>query len=233
MKGLFLVLEGGDGSGKSSQLELLEEFFKKGGQHVHTIHFPRLNVKPYGEIIAEYLRGELGKLDTVHPKLAALLYALDRQQAAAGLREIIDGGITILADRYLLSNIAYQCARTPNAEERRKLEDWIEIFEYGVNDIPRPDLTLYLDVPMDFAAANLAQARVGADRDYLKGGRDIHEENLSFQERVRDEFLRLAKARSGELGVVDCRGPGGGIADRQTIHSRIIDSLRYFGVIAR
>ena len=78
-RGLFLVLEGGDGAGKSSQLSLLAEFLQRSGRKVKPQHFPRLDVKPYGEIIAAYLRGEYGKLGQVHPRLAALLYALDRR----------------------------------------------------------------------------------------------------------------------------------------------------------
>lgn len=233
MKGLFLVLEGGDGSGKSSQIALLQEFFKKSGRKTSSIHFPRLAVKPYGPVIAEFLRGEFGSIDKVHPKLAALIYALDRGQAAEQLKEQLAAGEVILADRYLFSNIAYQCAKVPDEEDRRQLADWIEKLEYGSNGIPRPDLTLYLDVPPEFARANLTAARNGPDRDYLQGGRDIHEDSQELQDRVREQFLSLAKTRTGEIGLVDCRGADAGMADRKTIHSRIIDALRYYGVIAR
>lgn len=231
MKGLFLVLEGGDGAGKSSQLTLLTEFFKKNGGKVKSLHFPRLSAKPYGEMIGAFLRGEYGDVGSVHPRLAALLYALDRQQAAPSLKTFIDGGGILLVDRYLFSNIAYQCAKVQDPAERSRLSDWIERLEYGTYGIPRPDLTLYLDVPMAFALANLKQERSGDDREYLKGGGDIHENSDSLQQRVRDEFLRLAKERTGELGVIDCRNADGDMADRQTIHSRIIDALRYYRVI--
>lgn len=231
MKGKFLVLEGGDGAGKSSQLALLTDFFKKSCGKVKSLHFPRLTAKPYGEMIADFLRGEFGAVDAVHPRLAALLYALDRQQAAPLLRTFVDSGGVLLADRYLFSNIAYQCAKVADPDERAGLADWIEKLEYGTYGIPRPDLTLYLDVPLSFAMANLRQERGGDDRAYLKGGRDIHEDSASLQERVRDEFLRLARERTGELGVVDCRGADGGMADRQTIHSRVVDALRYYGVV--
>ena len=233
MKGLFLVLEGNDGAGKSSQIALLDGFFKKSGKQVRSIHFPRLEAKPYGQMIAEFLRGDLGPLNAVHPKLAALLYALDRQQAAPILKDIIAAGGVLLADRYLFSNIAYQCAKVDDPVERDKLSDWIEKLEYGSHGIPRPDLTLYLDVPPEFARANLSAQRSGPDRDYLKGGQDIHEASDDLQSRVREVFLNLARTRSGEIGLVDCRGADGGIADRQTIHSRVVDALRYYGMVAR
>ncbi len=230
-QGLFLVLEGTDGSGKSSQIALLEDFFRKAGRRVETIHFPRLDAKPYGGVIAEFLRGGFGGVDAVHPKLAALLYALDRAQAAHSLKILLGAGELVLADRYLFSNIAYQCAKVRDAAGRKALADWIEALEYGSHGIPRPDLTLYLDVPPAFSRATLSGARAGADRAYLKGGADIHEKSGELQERVRGMFLALAKARPGELGVVDCRDGGGGMADRQTIHSRVLDALRYYGVV--
>lgn len=233
MKGVFLALEGGDGAGKSSQITLLSDFLKKGGRHVHSVHFPRLDTRPYGELIAQFLRGDFGPMTAVHPKLTALLYALDRHEAAPDLREILAAGDILLADRYIFSNIAYQCAKVADHEERARLGDWIEQLEYGFYGIPRPDLTLYLDVPLEFALEKLARDREGHDRDYLRGGQDIHEASRALQARVREEFLAMAKARSGELGVVDCRGPGGAMADRHTIHSRILDALRYYGVISR
>ncbi len=233
MKRLFLVIEGGDGSGKSSQIALLEQFFQKHAKLVKAIHFPRIDAKPYGAMIAEFLRGEYGPVDSVHPKLAALIYALDRLQIAPELKEVLSAGATILADRYIFSNIAYQCAKLRDPAEQSALADWIERLEYGNHAIPRPDLTLYLDVPPDFARANLHRQRTGRDRDYLKGGQDIHEADDDLQTRVREIFLHLAKTRTGEIGVIDCRGENGGIADRQTIHTRILDALRYYGVIAR
>ncbi|MCC8109594.1 MAG: dTMP kinase [Planctomycetes bacterium] len=232
-KGVFLVLEGADGVGKSSQIVLLEAFYKKAGYRVKTVHFPRLDGQPYGELIGEYLRGDFGPAGAVHPKLAALLYALDRKEYAVDIHDAIAAGAVVLADRYLFSNIAYQCARTPDPEARAALADWIEKFEYGHNALPRPDLTLYLDVPREFARANLAGKRSGDDRAYLKGKADIHEADETLQDRVRDEFVKLTRERSGEIGLVDCRGEEGRIADRAAIHSRIIDALRYYGVIGR
>lgn len=233
MRGLFLVLEGGDGSGKSSQIALLEEFFRKSGLHVRAIHFPRLDVRPYGTMIAEFLRGEYGSVDSVHPKLAALVYALDRAQAADELKSAVAAGEVVICDRYIFSNIAYQCAKVRDPHARDALADWIERLEYGSHAIPRPGLTLYLDVPIEFARANLRAEREGADREYLKGGRDIHEASDSLQMRVREEFVRLAAEHAGEMGVVDCRGDDGRIADKATIHSRILDALRYYKVITR
>lgn len=231
-KGLFLALEGGDGAGKSSQATMLAHFLGRGGGKVHTLHFPRLQAAPYGEMIASYLRGDYGGLDQVDPHLASLLYALDRRDAAKGVQVILDAGETLIADRYFFSNIAYQCARAADSGKKRQLAEWIEMLEYRHHAIPRPDLTLYLDAPLSFALRNLSKERSGTDRDYLKGGRDIHEDNRALQERVREEFLGLARDRIGEISVVDCRNESGGIADKAVIHSRILDALRQYGALA-
>ncbi len=231
MKGLFLVLEGMDGAGKSSQIALLADFFRKQGRQVKSIHFPRLNQKPYGDLIAAYLRGDFGDAAGVHPKLAALLFALDRQQGAAEIRDHVDSGNVVVADRYFYSNLAYQRARLAGQAERDELADWLAMLEFGFLNIPRPDLTLFLDVPLSFSLAKLASGRQGDDRDYLKGKADIHEANTFLQERVREEYLALARQRVGEIGTVDCRSPNGGMADKATIHSRVVDALRYYRVI--
>lgn len=231
MRGLFLALEGIDGAGKSSQLSLLGDYFRRAGRTVRTLHFPRLNEKPYGEMIASFLRGEYGAVDAVHPRLAALLYALDRMKAGPELKAFLDQGGVLVADRYLYSNIAYQCAKVDDPAERGKLADWIETLEYIHHAIPRPDLTLFLDTPLSFALPGLEGRRAGPDRDYLRGGRDIHEASENLQERVRNEFLALARTRSTEVAAVDCGDMAGGMADKATIHSRVLDALRYHALI--
>lgn len=224
-KGLFLVLEGSDGVGKSSQVSLLAKFFRKIGRKTRSVHFPRLDAPPYGEVIAAYLRGEFGSLEQVHPRLAALLFALDRREAAGELRRLIDSGAVVLADRYILSNLAYQGGRSDGQAERERLQDWIEALEYGRHAIPRPDLTLWLDVPLDFSLARIAAPRNGDDRTYLRGAEDIHEKSRTLQERTREEFLRLVAARPGEAARIDCWD-----ADAATVHERILDVLRRYAL---
>lgn len=231
MKGLFLVIEGGDGCGKSSQIQLLETSFKKAGRAVMTLHFPRLDVKPYGPLIAGFLRGDFGSFEQVHPKLTALLYALDRREAAGMLNKTLAAGTVIVADRYLFSNIAYQCAKMDSPAERAELADWIESLEYGEHTIPRPDLTLYLDVPDSFSKANLASTRTGADREYLQGGKDIHEASQTLQARVKGEFLRLVQERPDEVIRIDCRAENGGMASREDIAERIAGVLISRGIL--
>ncbi|MCC8179577.1 MAG: thymidylate kinase [Planctomycetes bacterium] len=231
MKGIFLALEGTDGAGKSSQLALLANFYKKAGRRIKALHFPRLNEKPYGEMVAAFLRGEYGPVDSVHPRLAALLYSLDRMDAGPELTKFIENGGVVLVDRYIHSNLAYQGAKTEDPAERDKLEDWIETLEYIHHNIPRPDLTLFLNAPLTFTLKTLDAKRDGTDRDYLQGKVDIHEASKPLQEKVRDEFLRMARSRPTEIAVIDCLDMEKKMADKATIHSRILDALRYHALL--
>ncbi len=170
---MFIVLEGLDGAGKSTQVARLRELFEARGREVEFLHFPRFEAPVYGQLVARFLRGELGPLEEVNPYLVALIYAGDRQQAAEQIKGWIEAGKVVLVDRYVYSNVAYQCAKVEGAGERGRLKDWILELEYGYNGIPRPDVTLFLDVPFAFTQSKLTAARAGDDRDYLQGTRSF------------------------------------------------------------
>ena len=183
---MFIVLEGLDGAGKSTQIGMLERLLASRGVASEFLHFPRFDAPVYGELIARFLRGELGPVEGVDPYVVALLFAGDRAGAAPMLRRWLDDGKVVLLDRYVYSNVGFQCAKLPAGEQRSRLRRWILDLEFGYNAIPRPDLSLFLDVPFAFTERKLAQQREGGDRDYLKGARDIHEDSLDLQRRVRD-----------------------------------------------
>ena len=103
---MLVVLEGLDGAGKSTQVKKLREYLESVSKSLEYIHFPRYDAPVYGELIGKFLRGGFGSVDEVHPQLVALLYAGDRHDAAAHIREVLDAGGTVLLDRYVYSNIA-------------------------------------------------------------------------------------------------------------------------------
>ena len=220
----FLVIEGLDGSGKSTQLKLLREYLEKNAVPYRYLHFPRLEEGVYGDLIARFLRGEMGANDQVDPYLVALIFAGDRADAASQIRQWMDEGMLVIVDRYVYSNIAFQCAKLAGRKEQLKLRDWILEFEFGYNNLPRPDLNLYLNVPFEFTRKQLKLAREGDDRTYLKGERDIHEENLDFQEQVRQVYLSL-KEHVNDLEIIDCIDAGGGMLPADKISKLIINSM--------
>ena len=199
----FVVIEGLDGSGKSTQLKLLREYLEKEGVSYKYLHFPRLEEGVYGELVARFLRGEMGPNDQVDPYLVALIFAGDRAEASSMIRKWMEEGYFVIVDRYVYSNIAFQCAKFSGAEERILLRDWILDFEFAHNELPKPDLNLLLHVPIEFTRQQLEKARAGEDRSYLKGERDIHEEDLGFQEKVMKEYIALQQYVD-DLKLIDC-----------------------------
>ena len=187
----LLVIEGLDGAGKSTQVELLQNFLKESGMPFEYLHFPRTDSPVYGDLIARFLRGELGEIDKVNPYLIALIYAGDRADAKNILDKWLKQGVTIILDRYVYSNIAYQSAKLTDPKQKDDLKKWILDTEFVYFALPKPDLNIFLDVPFNFTKQKLTEHRSGNDRTYLQGQRDIHEEDLDFQNRVRNVYLSL------------------------------------------
>ena len=217
----LFVIEGVDGSGKSTQMRLLSEYIIRKGFGCEFLHFPRMHAPYFGELIARFLRGEFGSLNEVDPYLVALLYAGDRKDASEKIREWLGQKKIVLLDRYTYSNIAYQCAKIDDQKAQDKLMKWILKLEFDHFAIPQPDLNVFLDVPFSFTEKKLRSARSGSDRTYLNGTRDIHEESLNFQKKVRDMYLKIARS-DDRLAVVDCRDRNGLMKQREEISSLIL-----------
>ena len=217
---MLIVLEGLDGAGKSTQVKMLKEYLAGVRPPLEYIHFPRYDAPVYGALISRFLKGEFGALDAVHPQLVALLFAEDRHGAAPLIRSALERGATVLLDRYVCSNIAYQCAKCSDPEEAQALRRWILETEYGPFGLPKPDLNIFLDVPLGFVEHSLHTARAGADRAYLSGSQDIHEADISFQKRVRALYLEQASL-DPSLVVVDCSDPEGRMLPPEAIFAKI------------
>ena len=221
---MFIVLEGLDGAGKSTQIAKLREMYRLRGVESEYLHFPRFDAPVYGELIARFLRGDLGSVESVNPYVVALLYAGDRADAAATIRKWLDEGKVVIVDRYVYSNIGYQCAKLSCCEERRVLKEWILDMEYEKFGIPRPDVSLFLDVPFAFTAKKLSENREGDDRAYLHGAKDIHESSLDLQRSVREVYLEAAR-EDNDIQVVDCSTDEGNMASPEVIFERIMSHI--------
>ena len=187
---MLVVLEGLDGAGKSTQVKKLRTYLESLFGSLEYIHFPRYDAPVYGELISRFLRGDFGTNETVHPQLVTLLFAEDRHGAAPGMKQTLENGGHVLLDRYVYSNIAYQCAKIADTDEAETLRNWIFETEYGDFNLPVPDLNIFLDVPISFVESKLKSQRGGDDRNYLEGAQDIHEADMAFQKKVRDLYRR-------------------------------------------
>jgi len=222
----FIVIEGLDGSGKSTQVNMLLNYLKKKEVKHQYIHFPRLETGIYGEMIARFLRGELGKLESVHPYLVSLIYAGDRKDASRQMKEWIEDNNLLIVDRYVCSNIAYQGAKFESEDEKKEFAEWIHNFEYGYNEIPKPDLNIFLDVPFEFTRKKLTENRDGSERNYLKGKKDIHEANLEFQMKVKQMYLWQAENYTN-FKIINCKGIDNEMLTPDEIFDNILKTIKF------
>jgi dTMP kinase len=188
--GRLIAIEGIDGSGKRTQLDLLAAALAagKGGPSIFTTGFPQYD-SWFGKMIGQFLNGELGPLENVDPHFTAMLYAGDRFEAKPKLETALNNGQIVLVDRYIGSNLAHQTARVP-VEKRSAFRHWIEHLEYGIYGLPREDLILYLRVPPKQAQSLVAQKSA---RTYTTAKQDILEANLRHLEQAAEMYDLLCR----------------------------------------
>lgn len=209
-RGKLIVLEGTDGAGKSTQLELIKTHLEERGLKYDFLHFPKYGHNEFSEVIAKFLRGEFGTVDEVDPYFVANIYAMDRYLYKPELLQKLKDNDVVLLDRYVFSNLAFQGAKFENKRESHDIQAWIEDFEFDFLHLPFPDLTIFLDVPMDIVEERL-KLREGEDRDYLKGLPDVHEQDIPFQKKVRDIYLSLNDSHN--YHIVKCVVERGDLGD--------------------
>jgi dTMP kinase len=185
--GKFIAIEGIDGSGKHTQIELLCKAFDARGIPFTRFSFPRYD-SSFGQLVACYLNGEFGSLGAVDPHFSALLFAGDRFESKGELEGALAQGKVILADRYIASNLAHQTARV-GSQRREEFSSWLKRLEYGIYGLPAEDLVLYMRVP-----AVEAQRMVGRKvaRKYTNRKRDLQEADLRHLEQAALVYDRLA-----------------------------------------
>ena len=179
--GKLIVIEGTDGSGKSTQFKCLTEHLQEKGQMFRTLVFPRY-AEPSSALIRMYLGGEFGtKPSDVNAYAASSFYAVDRyasyKQDWGKWYE--DGGL-IVSDRYTTSNAVHQTAKEPKEKQGEFLK-WLYEFEYDKLGLPRPDLTIYLDVPTAFTEQLMRQREQQTNTQA-----DIHEQDMTYLATCRE-----------------------------------------------
>lgn len=213
----LIVLDGLDGSGKSTQLERLDAYFRQNGTHYRQISFPDYE-QPSSALVKQYLGGEFGgSPDAVNAYAASSFYAVDRYASFKKFwQQDYEAGALILAARYTTSNAIHQMGKLPREEWDAYLQ-WLEHYEYELLGLPRPDRVLFLDMPLDISQ-KLLVGRYEGDG----GKRDIHERDLRYLATCRESALYAAE-RLGWV-VVTC-GENGEPLPIETITARLIDAL--------
>jgi len=196
-RGKFIVLEGIDGSGKRTQMEMLARALASRGIQPAQVSFPNYGGF-FGKLIAQFLNGEFGALHDVDPHFSALLYAGDRLESKREIELHLAAGRTVLSDRYIGSNLAHQGARVHGSRRAAFLE-WLSRLEYEIYALPAEDLVIYLRVPPSLAQ-NLV-SRKGA-RGYTRKKRDLQEASLAHLKAASAVYDHLARRPSWR--TIDC-----------------------------
>lgn len=184
-RGVFITFEGGDGSGKSTQIQSVREWFESRGREVIVTREPGGT-----ELGTEIRRLVQNGPEDVDARTEALLYAADRAyHVATVIGPALERGAVVLGDRYIDSSLAYQgAARSLGVDEIASLSAWATQGLY-------PSLTFLLDLPPEVGARRRTDA---PDR--------MERESMDFHERVRHQYLRLADAEPERIVVIDAVG---------------------------
>jgi dTMP kinase len=186
--GKLIAIEGIDGSGKRTQVALLEQALIAGGNAVYSTGFPQYD-SWFGKMVGQFLNGDFGALETVDPHFSALLYAGDRFEAKPRLEAALNEGKIVLADRYIGSNLAHQTARV-SAADRPGFICWIEHLEYNIYNLPRETLVLYLQVPPRQAQQLVVRKSA---RPYTRDKQDLQEASLGHLEQAAAMYDQLSR----------------------------------------
>jgi len=223
-RGIFIVIDGSDGSGKTTQANLLISHLKKKKISVKYVDFPQYYSSFHGKTVAKFLRGEFGTIDQVSPYLASLAYALDRASVKAEMNDFLEKGGVIIANRYATSNMGHQGAKFTNEKDRNAFLKWVYELEYKVHKIPKEDAVIYLYVPWQIGM-KLTEKK--GTREYLKGKeKDIHEKDLAH--RIASENMYLSLAKKYNWIQIQCVEKDT-LLSRQEIHETIVAALKKRG----
>lgn len=211
-QGKLIVFEGIDGAGKTTQIELLKKFLVSQGLAWEAISFPQYRKNEYADKIKDYLSGKLGEIDDVDPYKVAQLYANDRKTAKDSIKKWMEKGKLVIANRYISSSKAHLGANLPD-DKKEEFIRWIDQLEYEENEMPRENLTILLNV----------DPRIGQKNSQEKDHPDLHEDNLTHEERANKIFLDLANSNPNWY-VVDCMD-NGKMKTKDVIHEEIMKIL--------
>jgi dTMP kinase len=200
-KGKFIVIEGTDGSGKGTQFAELQKRLTNQDVEFETFDFPQYG-QPSAYFVEQYLNGEYGTPDDIGPYRGSTYYAMDRYQASFKMREALEAGKWVIANRYVGSNMGHQGGKIADEEERKKYFTWLDDFEFSIMGIPKPDLNVVLHMPAEKAQKLVDQK---AQREYLGDKkRDIHEDDLNHLKNAVKVYSEITELFPETFTKIEC-----------------------------
>jgi len=197
-KGIFIVIDGNDGSGKATQAKLLKERLERENRKVAHVDFPEYKKNYFGKILDKYLHNENSGWEKISPEIASIIYSADRWESKDSINKDLRSGKIIIADRYVSANQIHQGGKIKDIEERQKFISWLDNLEYEVFKIPRPDVVIYLSVPLS-TSESLLKKRY----DEKGGQKDVHENDPDFLKNSKECADWLAETQESWVKI-DC-----------------------------
>lgn len=194
-KGKIIVIEGTDGSGKNTQMNLLAKKLEERKLNYRTISFPCYE-KPSSSLVKMYLDGEFGdNAMDVSPYIASTFFAVDRYAAyITDFGKFYNDGGIVISDRYVSSNMLHQASKIIDKEEQKKFLNWLFDLEYNIYKIPKPDKVIFLNMPIEYSSKLLKNR----DNRFEYKKEDIHEKNMEYMKKSYDTACELAKIYNWE-----------------------------------
>lgn len=189
--GILIAIDGVDASGKQTQTEILKKRLEAEGKEVKLVSFPAYD-KPSSTLVKMYLDGAFGdKPSDVNAYATSTLFAADRFATyRTDWGKAYETGTVIIADRYVSSNLIHQASKIENEHDKDKFLEWLDDLEYGVYELPRPDVTIFLDMPPEYGAKLM---RDRANKANGESKKDIHESDFSYLEKSYKNAVYVAE----------------------------------------
>ena len=224
-RGKLIVIDGTDGSGKATQVKFLADRLESEGRKTKIVDFPEYYKNFFGAFVGHCLSEQYYNFLNVHPKIASVMYAADRWESSDEIRNWLKRGYIIIANRYVSANQIHQGGKIKSVKKRNSFIKWLNEMEYKVFKIPKPDITLYLDLPTEIVLRLLKHRESSKmKRVYLKKKKDVHEKDVNFLINSRKSALWLAKMQKGWFKI-NC-APRGKILSREAIHKKIYEKVK-------
>ncbi len=202
-KGKLIVIDGTDGSGKATQVAKLKKRLLDEGIKIESLDFPQYDNNFFGKLIGKGLSGELGNWVGLDPKIASVIYAADRFESSHKINEWLNAGKTVVLDRYVSSNQIHQGGKISDETERHEFIQWLDKMEHDVFGISRPDIILYLNVPLEITQQLLVTKGNKESKKYLKGRGDQHENDPEHLENAKQSGLKMI-AENNNWQKIEC-----------------------------
>jgi dTMP kinase len=219
--GIFIVLEGADGSGKGTQFKLLTERLRAVGYDVEVFDFPRYE-EPSSHFVRKYLNGEYGDAADISPYTSSLFFALDRYEAAPKIKQALKQGKIVLSNRYVGSNMAHQGGKFATSGEQRGFFIWEDGLEFQLLGIPRPTTNIFLRVPAEVSYELIAKKD---KRSYTDKTHDQHEGDIEHLKNSVKTYDTLCQLFPKDFKAIEC-APDGKLLSIADINDKIWEEIK-------